>query len=395
MSVKYKVLCAAMAIASVIAASASAAVQLTPQEEQVAGQGHIRITGAAYLPESPALSKIQANIVKANSGRLRMYTSDSSRGLHSVHLLLTDNKKVNAYSIAGGHIFISDAMTVAFMAKSFNPDTGSPSGMQKKLGNGYEFYGHSALAAAMAHEFCHWERNFLQGEINVLMPHIDAAGEKAVYGLLQRGDGAGFMRELDSIAKARALKPVQQYVYKEELAADKGAMEYLSNSDIYSPGSILTLVTRLKETKIEKSLTPHPDTAARAKQAAEYIAKESGGRITLDADGRMRLDGKLFMGNGYMPERNDVTAYDRTVFVAGQLAKCVRRNAKSVIPMATEKEYSLSGSMVPLLAVNEADTRYRFVIDKFAVPFADAYSITDGKSAEHKAAKEIVRFLQN
>jgi len=42
--------------------------------------------------------------------------------------------------VAGGHIFVSDAMVKAFMARNFNPNTGNVSGLEKPLGNGYEVY---------------------------------------------------------------------------------------------------------------------------------------------------------------------------------------------------------------------------------------------------------------
>jgi hypothetical protein len=387
-------------LAAILAVSpAEASIRLTPQEEQVAGKGQLLLEQVAYLPDVPALSLMQQNLMRFNKDRLQPYKTDNVRGLHPVHMMLTNKKFVNAYCLAGGHVFLSDAMTVAFLARSYDPVTGETSGMQKRLNDGFELYGHSALAAAMAHEFSHWERNQLQGMVDILIPYLNAAGKQVVYGKLVSGDGAGFIRELTAIAGTRGIKAIREFSYHEEMQADQGAMQLLDNSDVYSPGSLIMVTSRMKDAGQGKdTLMPHPPNAVRQKAVREHIKELSGGRVLLDEASRLRLDGKLFMKTGYLPARADVTAQDRTIFAAGQLAKCIRYQMQTVLPMSTDREYAAAGQMVPLLAVNKQDTFHRTVLDKFAVTQAEARLICEGKghnkTMEQRAAREITSFLQ-
>ena len=366
--------------------SVSAAPYITPEQEQIAGKGQMDLSRVSYVPEVPALTQIQ-NTIMAKNPSLKHYVSDSVRGIHPVHLLVTKNQQVNAHSLPGGHIFLSDALVKAFMYKSYNPYTGKTSGVEKTLGNAYEIYGHSAIAATMAHEFAHWERNFFQGEVDVLDKFMNEPSKKAVYGMLYRGNGAGFVGELNGLAKtSAALKSIQQYVYNEEVQADLKALEYLDRTDEYSTGSLIYLFNRLKD-ETTASLTPHPTAAVRSVAVRNHIKTISNGRVTLDESGRMSLDGKLFLGTGYLPERSDVTNYDRTSYVAGQLAKCVRYNAKAVYPLS---EYAKAGNMVPFVAKGSGRS---IVLDKFAITQDEAIKMEKGGSIERQAIYEIVKFL--
>ena len=391
---------AAMIAVSFNPTEAEARITLTPVQEQQIGWGQINSSGAVYQTASPQLAEIQNTLIKWNKDKLKAYSNDNVRGLRSPHLLITNRSKVSAYSLPGGHTFISDAMVVAFLSREFDPNTGVPTGQQKEnqFGNGYEIYGHSAIAAAIAHENAHWERNFIQKETDTIVSRISSSQEDNLKLKLQVGDGRGYNNELDRLGFTDKLFPsVKDFVYKEELEADKGAMEFLDNVDVYSPGSIMTVVSRLRDGKDKPKTLVHPVSSVRKKQVIEHIKKLSGGRVQIDEQGKMKLDGKLFMGSGYMPERSDVTAFDRTVYVAGQLAKCVHDRAKRVSPMDDAHSISSAKGMIPIVMVNNS-TRKRYVIDKFDISEYDAKALemnkNEGHSAENKAARELVRFLQ-
>ena len=136
----FRTVAAMVAAFMLIAAPAEARIAISPAQEQVAGEGQIRNAGVAYIEEYPPLQIIQDTIIRWNPGRLAVFRDSSRRGLRPVHLLITNESKVNAFSVAGGHIFVSDAMVKAFMARNFNPNTGNVSGLEKPLGNGYEVY---------------------------------------------------------------------------------------------------------------------------------------------------------------------------------------------------------------------------------------------------------------
>lgn len=384
-----------------VAPAAEAKIQLTPWQEQQVGRGQINSSGAAYLDFSPELNLIHESLMKWNKDRLVPYKNDNIRGLRSPHLLITNRSKVNAYSLPGGHIFVSDALVIAFLSKEFDPNTGIPTGEQKErqFGNGYEVYGHSAIAAALAHEYSHWERNFLQQETDTIVSHISDSQERDLKTKLQAGDGRGYNAKLDELGFSDRLFPaVKKFMYDEELKADRGAMEYLDNTDIYSPGSLMMVVSRMRDPKpTAGKKIDHPSAKVRKQQVIEHIKKLSHGRVQIDEQGRMMLDGKLFVGNGYMPARSDVSQYDRTTYVAGQLAKSVHYKAKRIVPMDDAHSISKSHNMVPIMAVCETDNSRRYVIDKFAISAYEAQALAAGKnkgsSAENKAARELVRFL--
>lgn len=394
---------AAVLLAALFTADCGAAarISLTPAQEQQVGWGQIRGAGVAYLEVSPALALIQDTLIRWNPGRLVLYKDDNHRGLRPPHLLYTNKSRVNAFSVPGGHIFVSDALVTAFLARDFDPYTGVPSGMQKEgqFGNGHELYGHSALAAALAHEASHWERNFLQQETDTITAHINEVQGEELRRKLQSGDGKGFNDKLDELGFTGKVFPsVKQFMYQEELAADRGAMELLDNTDVYSPGSLMTVTSRLRDAVDTPGKIVHPVASVRKKQLIEHIRQLSQGRVQLDEAGRMKLDGRLFHGSGYLPARADVSAYDRTAYVAGQLAKSIHYNARRIAPLDDEHTVSSSGNMIPLVAVCDDDTRRRFVIDKFAITRAQAGALAAGQKAGHdhegKAAQEIADFLR-
>ena len=390
---------AAATIASAFTVSdAEARILVSPAEEQQAGFGEISRSGVVYQETNPALQLVQDTIIRWNKDRLQKYTANSRRGLRPVHLLIT-NGKINAYSIPGGHIFVSDGLITAFMAREFDPYTGIFS-EGKQFGNGYEIYGHSAIAATIAHEDSHWERNFLQNETDVVTGHISKQKEDTLKMKLRTGDGAGYMHALNAHGySANVFPAMKEFIYQEELRADLGAMELLDNTDAYSPGSLITVVRRMKDSTMQQNAAEisHPTASVRTEQVIGHIRRLSGGRVVLDKEGRMSLDGKLFLGSGYLPARKDVTAFDRTVYVAGQLAKCVHYKSSHIVPLDDDTSIRKSQGMIPFVAICDADTNRRFVIDKFDVSPYDAVALASikrlGRTKEQETASEIIKFL--
>ena len=234
------------------AANVEAGITLTPQQEQCVGWGQINNTAVVYQEANEVLANIQDVLTRWNKNTLIPYVSDYKRGIRNPHLMITNHSRVNAFSMPGGHIFVSDALIIAFLSREFNPDTGIRTGEQKEslFGNGYELYGHSAIAATIANEDSHWQRNFLQRETDVIVSHISRQQEDDLKIKLKVSDGYGYSRKLDELGFSDKLFPkVKQFVYNEELFADKGAMELLDNTDVYSSGSLITVVSRLKDAK--------------------------------------------------------------------------------------------------------------------------------------------------
>jgi len=381
---------------------AEARITITPLQEQQIGWGSINKAAVAYIHELPALDYIQNVLITNNKDRLVAYKDDNHRGLRSPHVYMTNRTMVNAYSIPGGHIFVSDALIPAFMSYGYDPQTGNCSGMSKerKFGIFWEIYGHSTIAAAIAHEDAHWERNFIQREVDFMTSQTNRAVEDSLKLKLKVADGQGVVRELDAIGLSDKVFPkTKEFIYKEEYEADKGALTLLDNTELFSPGSLMTISRRMRDTETiggSKAIS-HPSGEVRRQIVIDHIKKLSRGRVEVDQQGCMKLDGKLFMGSGYLPKRDDVSAFDRTVYVAGQLAKCVNFGAKRLTAVVDEDTYKRADGMYPIVAVNDKTTK-RVVIDKLDVSQYDATALKTGKptghSAEMKAAKEIKKFLE-
>ena len=74
-----------------------------------------------------------------------------------------------------------------------------------------------------------------------------------------------------------------------------------------------------------KDINDHRSLSERYDVAIDYISKLSNGRVEIRND-LLYLDGQKFMGKGRLPARRDVTAYDRTIYVAGHLASAINHN---------------------------------------------------------------------
>ena len=381
---------------------AEARIVLTPLQEQQVGWGKINQAGAVYQQDNQILGKIQDDLIRANKGRLVAYKDDNHRGIRTPHLLITNRTLSNAFSVPGGHIFITDAMIASFLSVRFNPDTGGCLGMQKEreFGNFYELYGHSAIAMALAHEDVHWERFFLQRETDAITSLCSTEQENDLKLKIKVADGAGFNRKLDELGFSDEMFPkIKKFVCQEEYEADKAGLTLLDNTETYSPGSLITVVSRLREDAFDpnpKTLV-HPSKEARIQLAIDHIRELSHGRVEVGQDGKMKLDGKLFMGIGFLPGRQDVMGIDRTVYVAGQLAKSVKFGANRLEVLDDSYSHSQAKGMYPIVAVNDK-THKRILIDKLDISQYDASVLTTdkecGHSAEMKAAKELRKFIE-
>ncbi len=263
-----------------VGGSVEARINLTPVQEQQVGKWQIRDAGAAYLEVSPALATIQNELIFSNLDRLCPYRNNNSRGLRPPHLLCTNDSRVSAYSVPGGHTFVSDTMVTAFLSRDFDPYTGVSTGERKELDNGYELYGHSALAAALAHEASHWERNFLQQETDVITARITSAKEVELRHSLQTEEGRRYSAKLDELGFSPSVLPgVKEFIHREELASDEGAMEFMDNTEFYSPGSLMTVISRLRDSVPDAKKISHPSNALRKQQVGEHINRLSQGRV--------------------------------------------------------------------------------------------------------------------
>lgn len=160
-------------------------------------------------------------------------------------------------------------------------------GCGSPLNNSYEIYGHSALAATMAHEYAHWERNYLQREVDLLTQYLNPAGEEVVARKLQNSDGAGFIREMNAVSiLPNVVRRLKNLPIKRSLPLTKGPWNFWTIRMFILRGALMTVLSRIKDADDSKGRTLHPTNAARSAQVINHINQLSNGRVQIDEKGR-------------------------------------------------------------------------------------------------------------
>ena len=110
--------------------------------------------------------------------------------------------------------------------------------------------------------------------------------------------------------------------------ADIDGMDFLNNHPVLSVVGMALFLNCAKDDGLNKNgkdANEHRSLNERYNVAIDYIRKLSNGRVEIRND-LLYLDGQKFMSTGRLPARRDVTAYDRTIYVAGQLASAINHN---------------------------------------------------------------------
>ena len=228
-------------------------------------------------PGSP-LRHMQDELIKYNSDKLNYDDGKHDRWLEPVWLCLSQSMASTGWS-QGGYVAINQRTV------------GAANGMEHpfKMRENTErnIYNNSTIAKTLAHEFGHF---------------------------------------INNDARTGATKKSSTSI-KCEYAADEMAMVLLGNVPEYSAGSEIDVDLESNGNGYDPALgyQTHPSEQDRAKAELAYIKKISGGRVVLDRDCHLTVDGKLFMGTGYLPDSEDGKGVERTVYLAGQIATCIQK----------------------------------------------------------------------
>lgn len=228
-------------------------------------------------PGSP-LRHMQDELIKYNSDKLNYDDGKHDRWLEPVWLCLSESMASTGWS-QGGYVAINQSTVSA--ANSFHP------GHEGRENGERNIYNNSTIAKTIAHEFGHF---------------------------------------INNDARTGATKKSSTSI-KCEYAADEMAMVLLGNVPEYSAGSRIDVDLSMTGNGYDPALgyQTHPSDQDRAKAELSYIKKISGGRVVLDRDCHLTVDGKLFMGTGYLPDSEDGESLERTVYLAGQIATCIQK----------------------------------------------------------------------
>ena len=134
---------------------------------------------------------------------------------------------------------------------------------------------------------------------------------------------------------------------KSEYAADEEAWALLESVPEYSIGSQLTdnLLRKQGKYAFELNNTKSASDDKRIGAIIGHISKISGGRVKIDEACRLTVDGRPFMGTGYVPASDDATKEERTAYLAGQIASCMKDGlwTRSRVDYMPESEFCEGG----------------------------------------------------
>lgn len=194
-----------------------------------------------------------------------------------------------------------------------------------------DYSARSNIAATLAHEYGHYaNEDFLKSAdrhmaIAVAFACIPSPATLAADAALTAGLAAG------------NLLTVRQESFNAEADADATSLDFLDNVPEYSMGSAITTFHRyekyLRSTGgkdssdgVRNFINPHSKSDTRIQRVRDHIKDVSLGRVTLDADDRLTVDGQLVFGTGYLADADRADSRERTVYLAGQIAGTMKRH---------------------------------------------------------------------
>lgn len=215
------------------------------------------------------LRKIQDRLVECNSNELNYKGGGHQRWLQPAWIN-EDMDEDRSYSL-GGYVVLTQKKLDSLNQGRENTPT--------------SLYNNSLVASPLAHEFAHFAN-------------------------------------LDTVNRVTDRDETR---IKSEYKADETAWTYLENVPEFSVGSQLTDNILRKRGKSAFSLSNKKLASDDERIGAiiAHISKISGGRVQVSEDCRMTLDGRPFMGTGYLEASSDATKEERTAYLAGQIATCI------------------------------------------------------------------------
>lgn len=296
---------------------------LSCAEEYGIGEQSTAFYEAQSFPveENPAMDSLQEEIIQSNHDELNGILDRGDRKRWLAPVRISYEQTINAFSFPGGFTYITNDMLNFLMGVA---DDGRPNGLVKNdWQKGYNFYTRGTVAFVLAHEFGHYANE------DYLRMYDKQYASNLLFSVFGAKTG-----ETQQLIKKEAKKLIdrlntRQMSLRTEEQADQKALRYMENMKFYSIGNGAIFFSRLE--KLESAhhvkqpwLTPHSETAIRLQRVLEHMQKISDGRIEF-RENRLYLDGQLFNGTGLLPVKADVTAQDRTYFVAGKIAEAMKR----------------------------------------------------------------------
>lgn len=371
---------------------------LTPKQEYLLSQTAIRRVGFNCYEEE-LFTKMLDQFVEANSTRLRRYSDGSQRGIPHVYIM--SNQMNNSYTSMGGDIIFSKDWISKLL---YNKATGAV----EKIGQP-SLYRQSALVAVLGHECSHWYHADGIGDLNRVFSRDEEAKSQAARLIRDNDFNALLALHEKTLGKADTdfIESYQRYSMNKEDRADIEGLEFVNMDWRYSMGGMAMFLKASNDNGLgaqSRDVNEHKSASVRYQAVINHISKMSNGRVVIKDD-LLYLDGKKFMGTGLLPARKDVTAYDRTMFVAGQLASSINRGFG--LPSDKDGICAVEEDMIRNMFNNKSllfarDGRTKKLndskaIDEFSLPLGRLSKLVEGTATpindEERAVTEIINFL--
>lgn len=251
-----------------------------------------RLNGQNFIAEQKKLHKVEKispksyygevldKIIKANPDKLNYDDGKHDRWISGLYLS-DDTEQSNAFS-NGGYILITVKKEYLSSLYDDGENEAEPRSIKEHPNNIYLLSSH---ATDIAHELAHFE-------------YRDSAiiGDKRNPTKVEYAADQEGMRLADAVPEYSMGAFVSNYFHERHLVyINDGKGDY------------------------------HPSWKQYRDANRAYIEKISKGRVKLDEDCRLAVDGKLFMGTGYMPSSEYSDYRERTAYLAGQIASCIQR----------------------------------------------------------------------
>lgn len=263
---------------------AEAAKYISPDRERLNGQNFIaeqkKLHKVEKLSPRSYYGGIMDKIIKANPDKLNYDDGKHDRWVSGLYLN-DDTEQSNAFS-NGGYILITVKKEYLSSLYDDGEHEAEPRSIKEHPNNIYLLSSH---ATDIAHELAHFE-------------YRDSAiiGDKRNPTKVEYDADQEGMRLADAVPEYSMGAFVSNYFHERHLVyINDGKGDY------------------------------HPSWKQYRDANCAYIEKISKGRVKLDEDCRLTIDGKLFMGTGYMPSSEYSDYRERTAYLAGQIASCIQR----------------------------------------------------------------------
>lgn len=263
---------------------AEAAKYISPDRERLNGQNFIaeqkKLHKVEKLSPTSYYWDIMDKIIKANPNKLNYDDGKHDRWVSGLYWS-EDTDQSNAFS-NGGYILVTAKKAYLSSLYDDGEHEAEPRDITEQPNNIYLI---SSFATDIAHELAHFECRdsaIIGDKRNPTKVEYDADQEG--------------MRLADAVPEYSMGAFVSNYFHERHLVyINDGKGDY------------------------------HPSWKQYRDANRAYIEKISKGRVKLDEDCRLTVDGKLFMGTGYMPSSEYSDYRERTAYLAGQIASCIQR----------------------------------------------------------------------